>query len=804
VIAALWVIALAQGGAPVVTATVDRTRLGVGDALVLTIRARTRSPQPLKFTLPALPGFAIIATHEVSDVSLAGGVGAAMRTTVRQLTLRAERAGTLVIGPVRVQQGTKVFATRAISVTADSATGPVAALSPAARGLLDAAPVPPPPIAPPLPPPSSAAPSGDDVALTVLLPGDTVLVGQQLDLVVAAWFPRDLRLRLRGPPRLTLATPPGVWSYPAERPQEPVAARLVRGRWMDVYVLHQILFPLEAAPLVIPPASVEYGVPVSFSIFSREERYALHSDSVALTVLPPPAAGRPGDDRQVAGEGLTLALSVTPAETRVGEPITVLATVSGIGNAALWPEPVLRWPAGFRAYQAETNTAIEPQGGLVAGSKAFSYLVVPDSAGTFVLPEVRYPYYDVAAGSYAVARAAPQTLAVQPGPEPRAARALPPLLASEGEQWPDAVARELGGWGWAALLLGPPLVAGWQLRRRGRERVAPPVGSSAPSHLGRLERAFHTLLASHVSDLATRDGDGLARALRAAGIERAVADHVMRLRDRLRAARYGPQGLGDAAELAAELEQVLQVLGAEPGGRGGGAGLGRRRIMAALLWCGLVASRGGVAQAPAASPGAEALYEAGALRAAADSFAERAAQAPGTAAHWYNLGATLYRAGADGKAVAAWTIALRLAPRDRVIQRARALLPLPDPASDALLAVGPATPAEWALAAALGWMALWVAVLARRRRLTIGVLAGLAAAAATLGALERRRRDRPLAVVVTAASAIRVAPYGSATATTTLDAGAALEVAGRYGRWLEVRRHDGVRGWVLDSDVVRL
>ena len=138
-IAALWVIALAQGGAPVVTATVDRTRLGVGDALVLTIRARTRSPQPLKFTLPALPGFAIIATHEVSDVSLAGGVGAAMRTTVRQLTLRAERAGTLVIGPVRVQQGTKVFATRAISVTADSATGPVAALSPAARGLLETA-----------------------------------------------------------------------------------------------------------------------------------------------------------------------------------------------------------------------------------------------------------------------------------------------------------------------------------------------------------------------------------------------------------------------------------------------------------------------------------------------------------------------------------------------------------------------------------------------------------------------------------------------------------------------------------------
>src|SRR5206468_1822442 len=77
------------------------------------------------------------------------------------------------------------------------------------------------------------------------------------------------------------------------------------------------------------------------------------------------------------------------------------------------------------------------------------------------------------------------------------------------------------------------------------------------------------------------------------------------------------------------------------------------------------------------TPSAEALFEAGALRAAADSFAARAARAPRDAAHWYNLGATLYRAGADGKATAAWTRAARLAPRDMAIRRARRLLPAP-------------------------------------------------------------------------------------------------------------------------------
>src|SRR5207247_9422057 len=88
---------------------------------------------------------------------------------------------------------------------------------------------------------------------------------------------------------------------------------------------------------------------------------------------------------------------------------------------------------------------------------------------------------------------------------------------------------------------------------------------------GRRGHAFRPGPGSHGPDAGARDGAGLARARRAAGVESAVADHVMRLRDRLRAARYGPRGLGDAAELAAELAQVLKVLDAEPAGR-------RRRV----------------------------------------------------------------------------------------------------------------------------------------------------------------------------------------------------------------------------------
>ncbi len=781
--AALCVVLALQGPAPELTAAVDRTRVVAGQELMLTVRARTRSAEPLMLVLPPLTGFAIVGSRELTEVDLEGA-GGPVRTTTRELQLRAQRGGTLVIGPVQARQGAARVETDPITVTVDSAaTGVATALSPLAHALIEGAPSP---------------ARNDRVALTVILPGDTVLVGQQLDVIVAAWFPRDLRTRLRRLPLLSVQTPGGVWSYPDAAPTEVAASRLVRSRWMDLFLAHQMVFPLAPGRIVIPPASLDYAVPVTFSFFSREDRYSLKSDSVPVTVLALPGGGRPADDQHVVAQGLTLDVSVEPVESRVGEAIDVTAILTGVGNVALWPEPPIRWPAGFRAYPGETGMRLEPRDGWIAGRKTFRYLVMPDSAGTFLLPEVRYPYYDIAVGTYAAVGTPPRALAVAPGAEPRAARALPALLRAPAERWTELLARALAPWGWLGLLLGPPLVA-WMWRRRVPARPAVPSASPEPpplTRLGRLEREFHVVLESHVPDATARDGDGLARALRAAGVEHAVADHVMRLRDRLRAVRYGPTGLGDSAELTAEIEQVLHVLGAEPPGT-----RRRRMVTTACLVALLVpASRIGLAQAPSA----EALYEAGALRAAADSFAARAAAEPRIAAHWYNLGATLYRVGADGKATAAWTVAARLAPRDAVIRRARELLPPPDAPTELLLAVGAATPGEWALVAGACWLALWVAVTAWRRRWLTASLALCTAAAAGLGVREWQRRDRALAVVVNPGSPVRVAPYGGASAAATVEAGAALLVERRHGAWLEVRRRDGLRGWVLASEVVAL
>lgn len=789
----LMVAAMLQGAE--VTASVDRTQLRVGEELVLTVRARSRSADAVEILLPALNGFVVVGSRDMTEVAF-GGAGNSIRTTVRELQLRAQQPGALLIGPVRARQGPSVVATDPILITVDSAANRVGmSLSPLARALLETTP----------PPPSHRA---DRVALTMLVPSDTVYMGQQVDLIAAAWIPRELRERMRRAPFLTLVTPEGVWAYPAITPSGVALSRQVGGggRWLDLFITHQVVFPLAAGRLIIPPASVEYALPVTFSFFSREERYALRSDSIRITVLPlPQSAENPGTN--VVGQGLTLDVHLDPASTRSGEPVEAAVTVDGVGNVALWPEPTVRWPSGFRVYPAQTEVRVAPQAGRIAGSKTFHFLAVPDSAGTFVLPEVRYPYFDATTGRFEVAKSAPQKLAVAPGAEPRAARVVPALLPRSGELPADRLSRELAWQGWLAVLLLPPLVALFA-RRRSRRTAEPPVETPAAhdlTALGRLEREFLAVLASHVADPVVRDGDGLAQALRAAGVDSAVADHVKRLRDRLRAARYGPRGLGDSAELGAEIRQVLRVLGAD----GSKASRRPHALVATTLFIAVVGAQLAAplpGQTPATqTASAEALYEAGALRAAADSFAARAEREPRDPAHWFNLGATLYRAGADGKAAAAWTRAARLAPRDASIRRARALLPPPDLTTEKLLRVGWATPGEWSIIGAAAWIALWFAVaLAPRRRVILVVLGVATLAAAVFGATEQGRRDLPTAVVVAEAAPIRTAPYGGASAAVTVQSGGALLVDRSYGAWREVRRSDGLHGWVLETEIAGL
>src|SRR5512143_1200973 len=126
------------------------------------------------------------------------------------------------------------------------------------------------------------------------------------------------------------------------------------------------------------------------------------------------------------------------------------------GNRSLWPPPVLHLPPAFRSYSGETTTRIGAIEGRVGGTKTFRYMLVSDSAGAFLLPAVRYPYFDSDGGDYRVLTVGARSIVATPGTDPQASRPLPPLLPAGTRPWADRVTGALGLAGWLAIVLLPP------------------------------------------------------------------------------------------------------------------------------------------------------------------------------------------------------------------------------------------------------------------------------------------------------------------------------------------------------------
>lgn len=762
--------ALLQASTPELHVSVDQDRIGVGEELVYTVRAVSRSSEPMNLTVAPLNGFEVVARSERTEVAFSGGP---TRTTLLEIRLRGLRPGRWQVGPARVTQAGVIAEASALVVEVEpNASVTATALNPRLRTLLERTPAPP----------------RGKAAVALVVSADTVRVGEQVDVVTAAWFPRDLRLQLRRPPTLQPPVIDGVWSYPQAAPSGIAASREIAGIAYDLFVAHQVVFPLLPGRIVIPEAMLKYTTPLALQFFSQEERFALSSLPETLAVRPLPSEGRPANFSGAVGSALRLERRVNPATAHPGEGVLVELILSGVGNTALWPPPEIRWPRTVRAYSDRVDEKVATAEGRVGGVKTFRYLVVPDSVGPLTLPAVNYSYFDLAAGAYRSAGAGPAPLQVAEGGESATTAALPPpLMQGTTPAFTRRIGLLLPDWVWVTILLLPPLaIFGRSWRPRHRRRRAPvPQGG-----LRGAEAELDAVVRGLVPDPDHRSRSGLAAAVRAAGADVDTARRLAAAREQLLARRYGPGGSSDEdAALVAEVQELIGRLGASlRGWRGRGVVVG----MALTLMAGWSAAQ---------TPPPERLYESGALRAAAEGFARRAELEPGIAAHWYDLGATYYRLGLKGHAAAAWHRARRLDPREPTIRRALRLTPPPDVTSARWTWSPPVTSEELLLLGVLGWLAGWIGWVVRPRlRDRWAVLLVFAAVSVAAGFGLRAWYGRPVAIVLDQTT-LRISPHGLATALGPLDSGGAVRILRRRPGWTLVRASGSREGWVASGAI---
>ena len=780
-----------QQQAPELQALADRHHLQVGQELVYTIKAVSHSDQSMQVRVSSLDGFETISRVEQRDVSF----NPLVRTSSLELRLRALRPGTYRLGPVVASQGGTRTTIPGASIRVTESPGAVATtVNPRVAELLRKA-----------RPPSLAG----QVGLTVYLSHDTVVVGQQVDVVTAAWFPRKLRLRLRRPPTLEPPGIDGLWSYPQPAPAGIAATRRVGGAWYDLFVDHDVVFPLTPGTFVLEPARLRYSVPLALQFFSQEERLSLESAAPVVVVRALPTRGRPGDFTGAVGRGLT-ASWMAPAlngPARVGDPVSLRFRVEGLGNVALWPEPDIVWPESVRVYSDRVEEWHEHKRGLIGGTKTFSYLVVPTGPGTLTIPAVGYSYFDLSRRKYRNLTATAMSIPVAPGSQALVSRAMPPDLIRGGRETVSRRLAHIPVAGWLlAFAIGPLALLVSRLSRRRRHRPRSPR-EHLTRDLAAAEREFDRLVRLYVPDLEEHLGGALITALAAAGMDHDTARRVGTLRDRLLLARYGPAPAGDDTALIEEVDALVRHIATVP------RATLRHRVAAGALLVTLMALMGhggAAAQDTVRADGRGAgttpidLYQSGLLQPAARGFADLARSAPTVTANWYNLGAAEYRLGHDWRAALAWHTALALEPRNARVKRALALVPPPEGDSARRLWLPPVTAAEALGLALVAWLAGWGGIVLgqhwTRRGMVLLVVAGILAVGAGAVAWWHAR---PLGIALHD-TPLRMSPHGRAPTIQRVPAGTTLLLGNHRGGWTLVSLPAEVRGWLPDAAVGRL
>jgi tetratricopeptide (TPR) repeat protein len=206
-------------------------------------------------------------------------------------------------------------------------------------------------------------------------------------------------------------------------------AEVVDGRQYTVIVYETLLYPVRAGRVTIEAARIVMPETVFFA------RVELNTAPLLLDVLPLPD-GAPASFNGAVGR-FDAEINLDTQTVNLGTPLTLRYRISGTGNLAQIQQPSLQIPDGWRAYP---NTAAVTRQTRGVGERIFEWRVSPQAAGTQVLPENQFSYFDPQSGSYQTVMMPSLTVEVLPSAEgerelptfQRGALAPPPLTIKTG------------------------------------------------------------------------------------------------------------------------------------------------------------------------------------------------------------------------------------------------------------------------------------------------------------------------------------------------------------------------------------
>lgn len=225
----------------------------------------------------------------------------------------------------------------------------------------------------------------------------------------------------------------GFWSTDITPSPMKQYQETVNGRTYNVAEVRQfLLYPQKSGSLTIDPYKVECTVQVrertrspfddffddpffGGSMFSSvrhvQKPIATPRQVLQVKELPKP---QPDDFSGFVGD-VNLTASVSETKTRAGEPITLTLVLKGKGNLELVSDLAPQLPPDFEVYDPKISDDFKHGLGGTQGSRTFSYLIVPRTAGQFQISAVKFSYFNPATGKYNTLASKPIDIEVAKG-----------------------------------------------------------------------------------------------------------------------------------------------------------------------------------------------------------------------------------------------------------------------------------------------------------------------------------------------------------------------------------------------------
>jgi len=482
-------------------ATLDRSTAQLGETVTLNLRVDGGGSASQSDIAPLAQDFTILNSSGHPSVSIVNGVPHV--ELIIGVALQPKRTGTLTIPSLTI---------------AGSRTEPLQLEVTA-------------------PDPHASADSGENVFMEATVDAAHAYVGQQMLFTVRLYFTGNLNSGSLEDPLL-----PGV---DLRRLTDDLDYQTQRGnRTYNVLERRYALIPQQAGHIQIPPVSFR-GVAIDpndiNSFIDGGTSVTVQSRALSIDVQAAPAH----DDhaRWLPARKLELSLDGAPAHTelRVGQPLnlTMNLRATGLPYETL-PDLSLPTIDGATVYPDKPVTRTRSDGQWLLGERQQSFAIVPERAGTLVIPETTLHWFNVLTGKPEIARIPAQQFSVLAVPGTVAATVSPAVSATSASTSPAASTTVTGAdgtpWRWIALgslaLWLLSLVA-WLLWRRPRAGTVATTPSALPS-IREARQAF--LRAATGSD---------------------AAQQAQRLLAWARAERPALQNLGELSEqLAAEAQRM--------------------------------------------------------------------------------------------------------------------------------------------------------------------------------------------------------------------------------------------------------